>query len=98
MNGKPAGELLLLITVTELFLDQLQDLDKLKQKSVGWLKIHVKQATDLMAGDSNGLSDPFVTVVLGNSRLKVGLLFYFLLNFALFLGCMHVWENNKLNL
>ncbi|KAH9259090.1 hypothetical protein BASA81_002710 [Batrachochytrium salamandrivorans] len=68
----PDVELLLLITVTDLFEPAL-DPDQLvvaQKLSKGWLKTNVHRAVDLGAFDANGKSDPFVVVEVGNKHMR----------------------------
>jgi len=68
----PDVELLLLITVSNLFEPQIPpDQLMLAQKaSQGWLRIHVIKAINLGSFDSNGFSDPFVVIEIGNRHMR----------------------------
>jgi len=68
----PDPEVLLLITVADLFEPQLPpDQLALAQKaSQGWLRVNVLKADNLPAMDSNGLADPFVVIEVGNRHMR----------------------------
>lgn len=68
----PDPEILLLITVADLFEPQLpaDELALAKKASKGWLKAHIIKAVDLPAMDSNGFSDPFVVIEVGNRHMR----------------------------
>jgi Ca2+-dependent lipid-binding protein len=68
----PDPEVLLLITVADLFEPQLPK-DKLleaQKLAQGWLRVHILKADNLPAMDSNGLCDGFVVVEVGNRHSR----------------------------
>jgi len=69
LDGKDAGTLHVLITVTDSDEDIMLSPEQ-KEEMVGSLRIHVIRAGGLQAMDSNMKSDPFVEASLGNSKMR----------------------------
>lgn len=69
LDDKPAGALHILVTIMDCDEDLVLSKDQ-RKLSVGSLRVHVIRARNLMAADSNGRSDPFCELSLGNARLR----------------------------